>query len=652
MRTIDSKIGWRFPPTNGGISTGINDPGMAHFTGQPLASLARETIQNSLDARLDQNQPVHVSFELLDFNLDEVGRNELAAAIESCKSATAEERYSMEAAALNEAATSVQSKLVPCLRISDRNTTGLLGENWRALVKMQGFSHKPDMEGAGGSHGIGKYAPFAVSTLRTVFYWTCFYEGGNEYEKFQGKSVLISHRDPDGEETQATGFFGLKDGCLELTERIPDPFRMLGEDQRPVRGTSVAVMGFQDTEDWRLRIAESVIENFFFAIGTGRLNVIVEPDGDSGLMEMDFGSIDDWFAHLRDSEFFDDSQGSAADSVRDAQVFWELSKGEPTSEKQDVDLGHCRLWIQTSEGLPGKVAFVRRTGMLVTTQQAGLIRFPGFRDFAALCVFEDPEGNELLRRMENPKHDQFEPNRLPKEDRDRGRKALRRVTDWVRSEIRKQAGPPEGGNRTVLSELAVYLPDYQPEEPFEESGRDIDQVGDEPGFGRKVKISLKPVRKPVPSKLPEDDGPHSDGDGDDMGTEGGAGSNGNGGGGDGGGPGEGDGQGGPGPRGGTARRQSIPVSAVRILPLAERENCYRLSFMPGSDGIARLSLDEAGDSTAMPRTDVRAVEDSVSLERVNVRKGRRTAIDITAERPIDGRAWRLSAAAEDEGDPS
>ena len=60
--------------------------------------------------------------------------------------------------------------------------------------------------------------------------------------------------------------------------------------------------------------------------------------------------------------------------------------------------------------------------MLVTTQQRNLIRFPGFRDFAALCVFEDPVGNELLRRMENPRHEQFEPDRLPEGDRERGRR--------------------------------------------------------------------------------------------------------------------------------------------------------------------------------------------------------------------------------------
>ena len=44
------EIGWHFPPTSGGREDGFNDPGAAHFSGAPLSSLARETIQNSLDA--------------------------------------------------------------------------------------------------------------------------------------------------------------------------------------------------------------------------------------------------------------------------------------------------------------------------------------------------------------------------------------------------------------------------------------------------------------------------------------------------------------------------------------------------------------------------------------------------------------------------
>ncbi len=630
---MSKEIGWRFPPTNGGLSDGINDPGMAHFSGAPLESLARETIQNSLDASLSSNQPVHISFELIKLRPDDVGRDELAKAIDASIEAASDD--STANAALKAAEESIRSDVILCLRVSNRNTTGLRGGNWRALVKMQGVSHKPELEGAGGSHGIGKYAPFAASTLRTVFYWTCFRENGKDQERFQGKSVLISHIGVEKEETQGTGFFGVKKDCRELTQKIPPAFRILDPRQRPVQGTSLAIMGFRETDNWRRRIATSAIRNFFFAIETGRLTVIVEPDESSELMEIDSGSLKSWFRHLAEETGPDDSENAADNPLKEAQTFWELSRNKPVAEKQDVELGHCRLWIRTAKGLSSKVAFVRRTGMLVTTQQSGLIRFHGYREFAALCVFEDPAGNELLRRMENPKHDQFEPDRLPKEERRRGRSALKRITDWIRSEIRKQAGPPEGGKKTVLAELAAYLPDFQPEEPFDDAGHDGGENSGEPGFGERVKLTLKAVRRPASSMLPADDpsDPEGEGNGDDVGPRGGTGTGGSGGG----------GQGGTGERGGGSRQRGIPVSGVRILPISGRVKCYRLSFLADADGVARLALEEAGDSSTVPRDDIRTVAKGASLDRVRVAKGKRTEVEITSDGPIDGRAWRLLA---------
>ena len=269
---------------------------------------------------------------------------------------------------------------------------------------------------------------------------------------------------------------------------------------------------------------------------------------------------------------------------------------------------------------------MRCTGMLVTTQQSRLIRFSGYREFAALCVFEDPAGNELLRGMENPTHNQFEPDRLPKGERGRGRSALKRITDWIRREIQKQAGPPEGGRKKVLSELAVYLPDYQPEEPFDDASHDGGEIHREPGFGEQVTLTLKPVRHPMPPHLPPDDlsDPDRDGDGDDTGNAGGAGTDANEGEGGDGGRGEGAGRGGTGTRGGGTRQREIPVSRVRILPIIGRENCFRLSFMAGADGVARLAFGEAGDSSVVPRDDVRAVAEGTSLDRVPVAKGQRT----------------------------
>ena len=427
------------------------------------------------------------------------------------------------------------------------------------LVKMKGLSLKPGVEGAGGSHGFGKYAPFAVSDLRTVFYWTCYEQDGGPVESFQGKSVLMSHDSSEGE-TQGTGFYGFKVACRALVgQQVPKEFRVLTKEGVPVQGTSITIAGFRANHSWRRNIAASVVGNFFHAIQNGALVVIVEPDTDSDLLDIDQTSLGSWFADLlengADPEDLDDESWG---TLRQAQTFWQIVKEDnPSAETQDLDLGHCRLWIRTAEGLPSKVALVRRPGMLVTTEQSGLIRFPRFRDFAAVCVFEDPAGNELLRGMENPQHDKFEPDRLAEGDRARGRRALSRIIKWMRTEIRKTAGPPEGTGSTVLSELAVHLPFPQEDESFDDVNPDAEGMR-EPGFGDKVKVTLKPVRRPTPSTLPteEEEEDTGDADGGGAGSVGGAAAGGNGGDGGDRGQGEGEGNGGTGARGGQGSRLS------------------------------------------------------------------------------------------------
>ena len=243
----------------------------------------------------------------------------------------------------------------------------------------------------------------------------------------KSKAVLMSH-DQDDFRTQGTGFYGIKENCEALTDQIPEVFRLQTRQSMPIPGTSLLVTGFSEERDWRLRITSSVIENYFFAIDRGTLRVMVEPDQEE--IELTDTTLSRWFSILESSA----SEGTDEDgsALQRARAYWELTDGSiKPIEKQDTDLGHCKLWIRVAEGLPSRVALVRRTGMLVTDQQKNLMRFLSHQSFAALCVFEDPSGNELLRKMENPQHDKFEPDRLPEEERERGHRALRRITSWT-----------------------------------------------------------------------------------------------------------------------------------------------------------------------------------------------------------------------------
>jgi hypothetical protein len=55
---------WNFPSNNFGQEFGLNDAGIETFTGTKYSSLAREVIQNTIDARATQDEPVKVEFSL------------------------------------------------------------------------------------------------------------------------------------------------------------------------------------------------------------------------------------------------------------------------------------------------------------------------------------------------------------------------------------------------------------------------------------------------------------------------------------------------------------------------------------------------------------------------------------------------------------
>src|SRR5438874_4991958 len=65
-------LSWTFAKNEGGRDSGLHDAGVETFKGNFDRYLAREMIQNSLDARHDPNKPVFVKFELLQLSRSDV----------------------------------------------------------------------------------------------------------------------------------------------------------------------------------------------------------------------------------------------------------------------------------------------------------------------------------------------------------------------------------------------------------------------------------------------------------------------------------------------------------------------------------------------------------------------------------------------------
>lgn len=636
-------IGWCFPLTNGGTEDGYNNPGMAHFGGAPLASLARETIQNSLDAKIISAKSVQVVFDVVRVDgRTGLGREQLVEHMSACLPVAKSENNTRATRELEHALKMLDKDEITFLRVADYNTLGLDEARWKALVKSQGSSHKQSLI-AGGSHGIGKYAPFVVSQIRTVFYWSK--SGAINY--CQGKAVLMSHDSPDGR-TQGTGFFGVREGCESLRgRRIPHEINDV-EKKREAPGTSLWIAGFADEPGWQSRVARSVVESYFCAIAEGQLEVLIDPESGNSTFdhwEINRKTLSDTFAGLLDTQGAEDD----GEPLKEAHEFYRALEDDESivKEFEDHELGHCRLWIRVNEGLSSKVGLIRKTGMLITAKQNKLLRFPNLQDFAAVLRFESEKGNELLRDMENPAHDQFEPERLDETRRPRGKRALNRVISWARRELNGVAAPPTMGTSEVVSELAHLLPDIEPDESFG------DGEGAEHGFGTSDVIQLRPARRTRNASLPDES---ADDAGNDTGMqEGSAGSvapNGrddsNTSDGDGGGQGGTDGAGTTG--GGRARR-AVAFRNFRLLSNAG--DGIRIAFTPTENAKAvRLDLAEAGDSNTVPRTDLHIVTPDgsvpLSAHSLDFVAGQRIVLDINGDEPLDHRAWRLQPILRDD----
>jgi hypothetical protein len=584
-----ASIGFKFPYDQSDQWDGFNDSGIEHFSGNPYVHLGREVVQNTIDARQEgTNTPAHIIIQLVEVPTDSIPDIEtLRNTLQACRIAAKNESEKAEIFFDNALELVSKSKL-SVLKISDYNTTGVRGpcENgspYYALLKASGQSKKSQSTAAG-SFGIGKYAPFAVSSLRTVFVTTVWQGTDGWHQYVQGKSILMSHQSNAGRTEEGVGFWGVKERCLPVEPKpgqLPDwLLRAKAPADYPKNvGTTLSILGFPAEKDWDRVLAAASAENFFGAIERGHLDVVIQ--GETFINKDSLPSV-----------FSDSAVRKAIESMKGQPEHFDVvgyylkalssSDGVIVEQTENLHLGKCELRILLGEKLPKRVA-VLRNGMLITEALEGLLRFGDFKEFVAVLECKSTKGNELLRSMEPPRHDDFEPDRLPTErDRRRARLALRELSKWVKDMLKRHAQNPVT-EVTSIDELAEYFAD-------EGEGPGTHRNGEEDPSGRliirarplKVKNALPPYGETYDAALAEE------GDGelptDEPGTPIGA---------------ENEGTGGTSYAKGTATsgRDDQTVARVRLenvraVPLTETRR--KIAFTPDYSGELVLILEDSG----------------------------------------------------------
>lgn len=566
------RYAWNFPSNNHGQIFGIADSGVETFNGTPIKSLAREICQNSIDANLKNGEPTRIIFRTFEIAPSAIpGFDDLDDAFSRSLEYWSKQKSTKAKSFFQSALKLAKQPKITCLRISDTNTTGLLGSDeeynspWCNLTKSQGASDKSGSHG--GSFGIGKFAPYACSAFRTVFYSTLDSDGVAAY---QGVARLTSFKDKKGETTQGIGFYGADKNAPVKQQISIDPSysREIGKS-----GTDIFVLGFNGSKDWKYDMVASVLDGFLYAVYTGELIVEVEDIiiSKETLPEL-VASHQAYFSEYADEYY---------------QVLTADEQKSPTYTKDIGTMGKVILRLMIQPDFHRRVAMVRRTGMKIMDK--GNIN--GLIPFAGVLYIEGDKLNEYLRTLENPQHTKWEIERA--ENKSEAKGVLSALTKFIKAclDELKNDDSEEALDPSVGEYLAAEQDSAQPRpEDKGENINDAIQV-----------IETKTVsRSPKPGSMSqagtgttEVDDPDGDiiiddipGEGSREGTA--AGGSGNGGGGSGEGVGKGD-------KPIEHRKSLATVSAVksRVMCTNKSQGEYTVTFVPNAsatDGIISLFM--------------------------------------------------------------
>lgn len=505
------KIDWKFQPNEDGTSQGWNDSTIAQFKANRLESLTRETIQNSLDARVDNGQPVIVEFQEHQRKIDEIPNYKTLRRILSlCEVDKATQNADM-IRELALAIDAVNDNRIRILSISDQNTTGMQGpcesgQPFYNYVKAVGQSGGPVTRA--GSHGLGKGAPLSCSTLRSIFVATKWREGSEEKSLIQGRAVLMSFRDK-GKIHKGTGYWGYEKGYQAVDPSVlDDKYKWL---QRNDVGSTIHLLGWASLKDWQYLIIGYAISSFFAAFARNRLILRVQG------IEVNCTNL---LAHT-DSQYVKKAMAreKAEEKLEDALAFLACIHDEKNVIKEESQLpylGRTSIRLMVYEKAPRKIAMIRQD-MLITSSIPGFWRRipPRLADFVGVVEVLDPVGRQLIRGMEPPAHDGLSKDWLPTpDDQKKGQLALDRLAE----ELKKFADRHAGGESELATRID-FMADFFEDEAGDDRGNRASEEIDPNG---NFKFTPKPIKLPTLSRIAVDNEIEATGTDDSPSNEDGA----------------------------------------------------------------------------------------------------------------------------------
>lgn len=500
---IEKDCRWHFAE-HSGSEIGPNEAMGENFKKNPYASLIRESIQNSLDAVYDCEQPVTVSFQFKRIKQDRFPNFfELKKNIDGClfyykDNQNAKDKYGPMSEYLSSfLALGTQ---MAYLAISDFNTKGMdyIEEDtncpFYAFVQSSGVTSKGTTS-AGGSFGFGKAAYFGVSQISTILVSTKTVEGKCFFE---GISSLCTHRVDDIKRT-AVGYYDNNGGKpIENIERIPRRFLREG-----TAGTDICIMGIDDSNEESVvnEMTDAILRNFWLSIYKNKLTVRIENKEKGIRKEISRNNL----ANLIETRFTEliDTNNRSTYNPRpyfDAVRFADTSVEYRLFEANLPVLGQVHFYTFKYKEANDRISYMRAPLMLIYAK-----KYQTNNGFYGVFVCDDEQGNEVLRRMENPAHDEWKENNWQRKGKavQEAKDAAKELDTFIRDCV-SDLFKTESSSILKITDLEnyLYIPTALEEDDNQlESNENQDDMDEDVSFTPKSNLTSERIQVPKTSSF-------------------------------------------------------------------------------------------------------------------------------------------------------
>lgn len=409
---MELKENWRFAGNNYTAENGLDTADMETFKKDPIASLAREACQNSIDAKKEEEKKVRIEFKTFEIQRNSIpGYDKLRGEIENCKNYKEKQGNKKDYEQLSQMLKAISKDTISCLRISDFNTTGLFGDKFYLLTKGSGITDKTG--NTGGSKGIGKFASFVASSFNTVFYSTYTQDGE---KKYLGISKLCSAPMIDTDEkTIGTGYYGISG----KNESISEELSLEDGYIRNTSGTDIYILGFKSEDTWKQQILSMILDSFIVAVYKEELEIVVDD------IKVDKNN-------LHEIVYNDNLiTKNLRKSIISQYILISEEEGVYSKEFDILSYGKVRVLVK---GFGREDADLATNNCIMIRYPYMKIKaFPGISNIpcSAMCIIEENDLNGVLKDVENPQHTDWEPKRKDDE-------ALRTEIKNIISQLRNQ----------------------------------------------------------------------------------------------------------------------------------------------------------------------------------------------------------------------